>query len=228
MLGTGFWQVLRGVRQGDPISPLLFVIAMKHVMASVQVSWQEKGFGTEVGKNDDSHRLTHVAFADDLTLVTTSWASMQQMLVDVQEALASFGLTLHPEKCKLQTNNPTVPAGLRNVRDGFPVEIVPPSDGFMLLGCRFCWGNLMANEVQHRIAGAWAKFRSLKRMLLHPDGTLKKRLQLFDATVGSCMLWCSESWCLPKDHKTACRRAQHAMLENIVAPNTAPGEEWVD
>ena len=67
-------------------------------------------------------RVTHVAFADDMTLVATSWLSMKRMLSTLRQALARRGLAPHPSKCKLQTNSPQVQAGDVVVENGFTVE----------------------------------------------------------------------------------------------------------
>ena len=54
--------IQRGVRQGDPLSPALFLVAMKHVLANISISWRTNGFGTVVGAQANGHRLSHVAF----------------------------------------------------------------------------------------------------------------------------------------------------------------------
>ena len=55
-----------------------------------------KGYGTNVGQTLFDHRLTHCAFADDMTLIARNWTSMKHMLAIVRKSLAKFGLTLRP------------------------------------------------------------------------------------------------------------------------------------
>lgn len=98
------FQIERGVRQGDPLSPLLFNLIIHQVLEEVRGLWKRRGYGTNVGASIRGERLTHVAFADDMTLVTTTWASMKRMLSMLRNALAQRGLALHPSKFKLQTN----------------------------------------------------------------------------------------------------------------------------
>ena len=98
------FQVQRGVRQGDPLSPLLFNLVMKEVLEEVQVVWKRRGYGTNIGSTLRGERLTHVTFADDVTLIARSLLSMKRMLLMLREALAARGLNLHPSKCKIQTN----------------------------------------------------------------------------------------------------------------------------
>ena len=172
--------IQRGVRQGDPLSPALFLVAMKHVLSNISISWRMKGYGTDV---------SHVAFADDVTLIASCWASLREMLIDVKCGLAAFGLCLHPTKYKAQGNAFTSPSpGLQHVDGKFSVTVVPANEGFVILGTKFCLADMMASELQHRISAAWGKFHGLKRILLHKDASLLERLRAFDATVGSCFL----------------------------------------
>ena len=98
----------------------------------------------------------------------------------------------------------------------------------MILGTKFCLAGMMASELQHRISAAWGKFHGLKRILLHKDASLLERLRAFDATVGSCFLWCCESWFLRAHEARLIQSTQNSMLWTIVAPRRAPNEDWID
>jgi hypothetical protein len=89
----------RGVRQGDPLSPLLFNAVIDWVMSEV-----DRRFGAKVGKLT----VTYLAYADDIVLLTESPIVMQEMLDTVTEALALAGLQVNEEKS----------ASLRIVVDG--------------------------------------------------------------------------------------------------------------
>ena len=94
------FQIQRGVRQGDPLSPLLFNLVLNGVLEEVQVVWRQRGYGTSVGTTLRGKRLTHIAFADDITLVARSWISMKRMLATLRSGLAARGLALHPSNVK--------------------------------------------------------------------------------------------------------------------------------
>lgn len=68
-LATKRFNSSRGLRQGDPISPYLFVLGLERVGHKIKDevaagNWQPFSFG-----RGDSPKLSHMCFADDLILV---------------------------------------------------------------------------------------------------------------------------------------------------------------
>lgn len=76
----------RGVKQGNPMSPILFNIAMEHVLKKL-----DRNIGVEL----EGTRLNHIAYADDVVLLAGT-ASGLQCLVD------TFGI--HAYKANLEVN----------------------------------------------------------------------------------------------------------------------------
>ena len=63
---AGFFQGGRGLRQGDPMSPLLFVLAMEYPSRHIQKASTTQGFGFH--PNCRNLKLARLMFADDLIL----------------------------------------------------------------------------------------------------------------------------------------------------------------
>ncbi|KMQ90176.1 reverse transcriptase [Lasius niger] len=80
----------RGVRQGDPLSPLLFNLIMNEILAEVP---------DQVGYCMMDRNVNALAFADDLVLIGATRDGAQRSLERVMAALYRFGLELAPAKC---------------------------------------------------------------------------------------------------------------------------------
>ena len=79
-----------------------------------------------------------------------------------------------------------------------------------------------------RIAIGWRKFWALKPMLMNRKVSRKKRLRLFDATVGSSVLYGSHAWTPRTDEVAEIRTAQNRMLRRICCLARGPDESWLD
>ena len=219
----------RGVRQGDPLSTLLFNLVMRDVLDEVETLWKRRGYGSDVGTEWRQHRLTHVAFADDVTLIASSWLTLKRMIVHLKDALGKRGLTLHPSKCQAQTNLPDWNRrGNVTLQPGLTVEVLPEGSPLRVLGTALALQEPTQIEVPSRIAASWRSFWSLKSLLLNRRTSIKSRLRLFDSTVSSCVLWCSQSWALRAEEARLLRTTRRAMLRRIVGSGRRPDEDYID
>lgn len=89
----------RGVRQGDPLSPLIFNLIMNEVLAAIP---------EEIGYKIRGLKVNALAFADDLILVGSTGMGAQASLDRVGDVLRSYELRLSPAKCAALS---LVPAG---------------------------------------------------------------------------------------------------------------------
>jgi hypothetical protein len=83
--------ILRGVKQGDPLSPLLFNICMEPLLEAVEEN-------TEGLKINERNKIPILAFADDIVLLRTDKKEAQKLSM-VQEYLKSLGMNMSEEKC---------------------------------------------------------------------------------------------------------------------------------
>ena len=88
--------ILRGVRQGDPVSPNLFTATIQGVFKIAQL--EEKGI------NIDGEKLLDLRFADDAALTTEDVKDMEHQLNPVNEESLKTGLKIHKGKHKFMTN----------------------------------------------------------------------------------------------------------------------------
>ncbi|KAF8774012.1 Retrovirus-related Pol polyprotein type-2 like protein [Argiope bruennichi] len=79
----------RGVRQGDPLSPLLFLLVFEQVLKSIPVF---EGYMLH------GRRVNHIAYADDLVLVADSITGLNNIANKILPALHHSGLNISVEK----------------------------------------------------------------------------------------------------------------------------------
>lgn len=95
--------LLRGVKQGDPISALLFIAVVEACMRTLKMKWynanrRRKGplFGLQVDGAEET--LTNLRFADDLLLLAQSMSDVGKMLNHLQAEMRKYGLKLNADK----------------------------------------------------------------------------------------------------------------------------------
>ncbi len=81
----------RGVKQGDPLSPLLFNLAVDPLLYALER--HGKGFDIKGAS------ITSLAFADDLVLLSSSWHGMARNLAILEQFCEATGLKVNPKKC---------------------------------------------------------------------------------------------------------------------------------
>ena len=219
------FDVLREVRQGNPLSPILFNNVTRQVFAELKAKWAREGRGTLVCGG--AALSTHAMFADDTTPFASSRASLVRMIQDVKLALSDHGLNLNIDKCVVQASTCNARCQPLLV-DGVAVPMVPPSIGFKVLGTQLTLHGRTSAEFKARISASWAKFYTLWPVLGKRDGNLHKRLRLFDSSVSQTVLWCCESWLLILKEKRLLKSTQNQMLRRIAGPRRRPLEPWVD
>ena len=94
---AGFFASKRGLRQVDPLSPLLFIIVMEAFSRSLSVAAQAQGF--KCHPKCEEVKLTHVCFADDIFLFSSGTSSSVQVIMDELNKFENFsGLQVNKQK----------------------------------------------------------------------------------------------------------------------------------
>ena len=93
----GFFKGRRGLRQGDPLSPYLFVIALNSLSLMLNNAARDMKFNYHL--RCESARLTHICFADDLLIfMDGSIQSLQAVLQVLKEFELRLGLAVSLQK----------------------------------------------------------------------------------------------------------------------------------
>ncbi|XP_021731005.1 uncharacterized protein LOC110697912 [Chenopodium quinoa] len=121
----GFFQGKRGIRQGDPVSPLLFVIVMEYLTRLLKKIGKMRGF--RFHSRCKSIGLNHLVFADDLMLFCYGDHKSVELLI---RGLKTFekcsGLMANTDKSAIYFGNVPAPVQTQITRtSGFSVGKFP-------------------------------------------------------------------------------------------------------
>ena len=111
--------------------------------------------------------------------------------------------------------------------EGCSVEILQEGQPLRILGTCLDLGDATGPEIDNRIACAWRMFWAMSKLLLNRDISLKVRLQRFDTTVGSSVLWCTESWAPREEELRRLEAARRSMLRKIHGKKRLEDETWL-
>jgi hypothetical protein len=97
---TGFMKARRGLRQGDPISPLLFVIVMEYLHRMLYCLKKVPDFNFH--SKCENLNIINLSFADDLLIFTRGdTKSVELIMAKIRDFSHSTGLHVNPFKCKI-------------------------------------------------------------------------------------------------------------------------------
>ncbi|XP_060170890.1 uncharacterized protein LOC132601849 [Lycium barbarum] len=139
-LNGGVYGCIRGLRQGDPISPLLFVICMEYFARIMQ--WVAKQQGFEFHTKFKSMRLNDLCFVDDMLIFGKEERnSVVLMLRGLKTFSMTSGLTTNATKSNIFS------AKMDNKDLDELCEVTRYAKGILLfkyLGVPISWGEYIA------------------------------------------------------------------------------------
>ena len=142
LVSTEF-QIHRGVRQGDPLSPKLFTAVMEEVFKKAEIS---------EGVNVDGENLSNLRFADDVALLNETSKQMEKHMNNLNSESMKVGLKIHKGKTKYMTNY----ADSEDILIG--QQKIEKVTEFKYLGQTTHLKDTTKEEIYARIRAAWSCF----------------------------------------------------------------------
>ncbi|GBP58346.1 Putative uncharacterized transposon-derived protein F52C9.6 [Eumeta japonica] len=134
----------KGVKQGDPLSPKLFIAVLECVFRNLDGS-----------KNDIcvlGHHLSHLRFADDIIMFAKSAKELEQMMQSLAYESKKCGLQINANKTKVMTNSTQRPVKVFGQQIDYIQE-------YVYLGKQVSFNkNSIKEEVNRRINSTWKKY----------------------------------------------------------------------
>jgi hypothetical protein len=149
----------RGVKQGDPLSPLLFGLFIDKLVGFLNN--RLPGVGVEVV----GRCIQAILYADDVVLLADNKEDLQSLLTALQDFCVAVGMAPNPDKCEVVVfNDPGWPLRYNNtawVLNGTPLK---KSKEFPYLGVLFTGGRAWR---EGRMLPAWVNQRNKGQRALH-------------------------------------------------------------
>ena len=178
----------RGVRQGCPLSPVLFNIYIEELNREAMEDMEE---GIKIG----GKMIKALRFADDQAMMANSQEGLQQMMDRLNTVSTEYGMKINIKKTKVMMITRKKAKEVRITINGENIEQVKK---FCYLGSEITEDAKCHEEIKKRIAmgkDAFMRRRELLRRGL--DRNLKKRM--IKALIWSVTLYGSETWTMRKE-----------------------------
>ena len=88
----------RGVFQGDPLSPTIFLMVFNPVLLKLQNL--ESKCGYKLHSDSKTTPVITLPYADDFCLITSNMKTHQNIINDIHKCINSMGMKLKPSKCR--------------------------------------------------------------------------------------------------------------------------------
>uniref|UniRef100_A0A8C6P1M8 Reverse transcriptase domain-containing protein n=1 Tax=Nothobranchius furzeri TaxID=105023 RepID=A0A8C6P1M8_NOTFU len=195
---SGSLPVRVGLRQGYPLSPILFITFMDRISRRSQ--------GVE-GIHFGGLRIRSLLFADDVVLLTSSERDLQRSL----ERFAA-GMTISSSKSETMVLIRKRVECLLRVRD----EVLPQVEEFKYLGVLFTSEGKLEREIDRRIGAASAVMRVLYRsVMVKRELSQKAKLSIYLSIYVPILTCGHELWVGTKRTRWQMHAAEMSFLQRV-------------
>lgn len=191
----------RGVRQGDPLSPTIFIAVLEAIFEKLK--WEK--FGIHI----NGRRLSNLRFADDIVLLSESPSQLQVMVNTLHEESRKAGLEINLTKTNIMTNHKEIPIYLEKS----PLTYVK---AYIYLGKQVSF-NQQNNELEidRRVNMTWKKFWSLKE-ILKGDMAIRMKTKVMNTCLLPTLTYACQTWKFTTKVKTKIKTCQRSMERSIL------------
>jgi len=178
----------RGVRQGCPLSPLLF---SKYAEMMMIEAFEDSNEGIKVG----GEVIRDVRFADDQGMLASSEGELQTLMKRLEETAKEYDMKVNVKKTKVMVVSKEEGKIANIVIDGQKIEQV---EKFKYLGAVISQDNRCIKEIKARIGMAKDAFNKRKE-LLNKRFSKKLKKKMVKTLIWPVALYGCETWTMNKE-----------------------------
>ena len=180
----------RGLPQGAPESPAIFVAVSDHVLGNLDNGWRNRNTGWKL----DNIHLTSIAYADDICFLASSKKDLELMVKEGIDGFLAAGLETGFYKTFWTSTAHSPNASLRI--DG---HAIPWTEKITFVGAKLHLCGNSDSAMTNRLQQATGVFVEWSSILCDSSLDLSKRILCFKASVLSSLAWQSGSWTLTEN-----------------------------
>ena len=178
-----------GVKQGEPLSPLLFILFLNELTEELQVNVDLSTFDNSIIEEFQKFVLL---FADDTLLLANTADELQSLLNKLYVYCKKWNFTVNVNKTKVMLfKSSTRPENFEVSYDGTALEIVR---NFIYLGTNISCNGKFFQAQKHLAEQAFKALYSLSNVFNDNVLCVQDKLKLFDSLVLPILMYGSEIW----------------------------------
>ena len=198
-------KIMKGVRQGDTLSPVMFTAAVENIFMRMNI---------ETGININGVGLSNLRFADDIILFAESEDKLKEMLEELNNEGKKDGMKLNKKKTKIMCNE----VARRRPRTGVKIdaEQLEEVTEYKYLGRLITSGNELSKEIGERITSGWRRFGDYSHFLRDKKIPTCLKRKIMDTVILPAMTYGAETWTLTKHLERKLAVAQRSMERSLL------------
>ena len=194
--GVIYFSVNTGVRQGSVLSPLLFIVYMNQVIIQIE---------------QENFKMERLGYADDVGQTADSMQKLQEVMDTWDRELSAAGLKLNYKKTEVMKVGRCPEDGDITVNG----HTLKETDNFIYLGSKISSDNLIAIEIDNRIAKFTKNLFCLYPLMKEKSIPKDVKVCIYTTILRPVLLYGCETWTLNKKLKSKIQATEMRILRLI-------------
>jgi len=193
----GFFTPARGLRQGDPLTPFLFILGTE-VFSRLLFRQSSLGLLKGIKLERSCNPISHLLFADDLLIFTKATSSKASAIKDCLDLYCQwFGQAVNTTKSSIMFSKNTASSAINSIKEILPFKSTAATASY--LGLPFFIGKSKKEAFQSILARVLGRLEGWHAKTLSQAG----RTVLIKATASFIPSYTMSTFFLPKSLCTA-------------------------